>query len=839
MTKKRSVLIIGGGVAGMSAAKALDASGFAVHLLEKRDRLGGQAFDWACMATDVCQNCGACLAAEMADQVAGLARTTVHPGCELAAVNRTAMGYQAILKGKSSDSIDVDAILLATGLAPFNPTGFESLGYAEHEGVITTVELNSALKNDRLDQILAGRTSPSIAFIQCVGSRNRAIGRDYCSQVCCKTSIRQANKLLHLYPQAQVSIFHLDLQIIGKQFRTQWADLAGRVNFLQGLPAEVLTGYQKDKLTVIREDYESGARLAHHFDLIVLAVGIEPASGLVETAALLGVTPDEWGFFGDTGADLPKGIYLAGAAASPTDILSAAAQGEIAALQIARDLSEKSQPTGRPSIAVLGPGNEARTVAKAMAGKGYPIWLFDPGDGAKPSEAAVHYLSHCRLIGLDGTYGAYRLKVETPSDKESVQVEAIIVVDGITRSAAFSENDSQLAERIVDLSAFSDRYAVDPTGVGQRIVFWLDPAGPEWKDNCRKALAMASELAERQQAVSLIMDKMMVHGLSGQRLYDLARKKGVKFLRLLEGCRPKLEAVSGGLAIDIREATLPGVDLRIACDQLVIADKILPVPHSAELGQTLGLAQDCEGFIQDPNVRHRPVGSPRRGIFFAGSCHDENDADDLEREIQTICSSLEVLKAGVRKADEWPHIHEGRCVRCLTCLRICPHAAIIIKNFRQPEISTAACFDCGLCVANCPAKAIEPLHLALTASMGEVPPDTVVFACRRSAALAASQAQTQGLIEGAGLRVITVNCASRLNIETLLAPLIEGSRKVLVAACHEGNCRSTAGGRTAAAQVARVVEEINLPAATFSFHSIAANEPGRMARLLSGSRSAQ
>jgi heterodisulfide reductase subunit A len=672
-----------------------------------------------------------------------------------------------------------------------------------------------------------------------VGSRNRQIGRDYCSQVCCKTSIRQANKLLHLYPAAQISIFYLDLQIIGKEFRTQWADLAGRVKLLQGVPAEVLTGHQQDKLTVIREDYESGARLSHHFDLMVLAVGIEPSPGVRDTAALLGATPDEWGFFGGPGASLPHGIYLAGAATGPTDILSAAAQGEIAARKILRDLSDLTGTADRPTIAVLGTGSEGWTAAETAAREGYPVWYFDSADATAPAGSFVRYRPQSRLTNLEGACGRFRLKMQTRSGSESVEVAAIIVADGTKRSKAGFPNLPPDTLRVVDLSTFSDRWMADPQGIPQRIVFWLDHAGPEWKDNGRRTLQLARKLCAQRKTVTVIMDKMLVHGLATQRHYDLARKEGVKFLRLAEGTGPAFIANTAGTAVELREATLPAVELRVACDLVVIPEKILPSSRSAELARRLALALDAEGYLQAANVRHRPVGSSRRGIFFAGGCHEENDAEDLQREVQAILAELEKLGAGVAPQEGLPRIHEGRCVRCLTCLRICPHAAILLKNFRQPEIVPAACFDCGLCVANCPARAIDPLNLNLARETGGPAPETVVFACRRSGALAASEAAAAGLMASRDVRVVTVNCASRLDVETLLAPLVAGSRKILVAACHEGNCRSSVGGRTASAQLSRVAEEIPHAAASLSHHSIAANEPAKLAVLVSGHRLAK
>ena len=127
----------------------------------------------------------------------------------------------------------------------FNPVGFQSLGYKEQKNVMTTVELNRIMKEERFEELLADIETPKIAFIQCIGSRNRELGRDYCSQVCCKISARQANKIHFLRPDAKISIFHKDFQVVGKEFRQQMKKMKQYVEFIQGVPAEIFAEHKK------------------------------------------------------------------------------------------------------------------------------------------------------------------------------------------------------------------------------------------------------------------------------------------------------------------------------------------------------------------------------------------------------------------------------------------------------------------------------------------------------------------------------------------------------------------------------------------------------------------
>lgn len=834
MTQTRSVLVLGGGIAGMSAAKDLAASGLRVHLVEKETRIGGKARQWACMATDQCRNCGACLSAELVDQTRKLQNVTLYTETSVSTIDRTPDGFEAVLSGATATSLKPDAVLMATGFDLFDPTGFQSLGYSQHTRVITTAELNEALTKETLSRLLPDQPDPAIAFIQCVGSRNREIGRDYCSQVCCKTALRQADKLLHILPAAEISVFHMDLQIIGKEFRTQTAGLANRINLLQGVPAEVLTERAEDKLTVIREDFESGSRQAHHFDLIVLAVGMGPSKGTAELMEMLKLSACDWGFANHCIDSGQKGIYIAGAACSPMDILSAREQGAAAANRIIRDLGAVSTPR---KLAVLGQGPECHQLAQTLAAENYATVLIDKGEAPLPSHHDLQHLTGSTLQSIQGTFGDFQLEIENPQGRQSVTVDAVVVANGVERHFPLESTGLKADPAIIALSDFDKQAEKDITTAPTKIVFQLDHFHPEWKDNCHRALLLADKLADQQKFVSILMDKMLVHGLYGQRLYDQARAKGVKFLRLAEGNQPVVKQNGSGLSITFKEATLPAIDLELQCDMLVIADQINPGAETSTLSRILNIECDSEGFLQSANVRHRQVGSPRRGIFFVGGCHDETDAADLAREIDAVCATLARLDKGSLENGNLPQIKEGHCVRCLTCLRVCPHGAITLKAFRQPTIAPQACFDCGLCVADCPAEAIAPLQVPPPQTAGTTAPHTVVFACQRSGALAADEACRMDICSNEKIEVIPVGCASRLNVETLLQPLVNGSSRVMIAACHSGNCRSTVGPENAAANVARIFTETRLPSTMLSYRSVAANEPAAFAAMVNDDRS--
>ena len=273
-TTGKNVVVIGAGPAGLAAALDLNKCGLDVRLVEKNNQLGGRAFHWSCMATEACEYCGSCLSADLADQVTRQDGICLHLNSRPEHITRTSSGFEVVLAGDAKETVTADALLLAAGFTPFNPAELPSLGYGRLKKVITTADLNALFKSGRLEELLPADRPPAIAFIQCVGSRNPKLGRDYCSQVCCKISLRHANKLLHLYPEADLTVFHLDLQLIGKQFRNFYNGLSDRVTFIQGVPAEAAQDQASDRIVLYREGPGMTERVAGHFDMVVLSIGM-------------------------------------------------------------------------------------------------------------------------------------------------------------------------------------------------------------------------------------------------------------------------------------------------------------------------------------------------------------------------------------------------------------------------------------------------------------------------------------------------------------------------------------------------------------------------------------
>lgn len=809
-----NVLILGGGVAGMAAARSLNRQDLVIHLVEEQGHLGGKAALWACMATDQCRQCGACLSLETAQKVAAQDNVSLHLNTKLKTLTKTDQGVEASLN--SGKTLRAAKVIMATGFSPFDPALIPSFHTPDLKKVITTAQLNTRLKEESLGDLLGDISNPRIAFIQCVGSRNRELKNDYCSQVCCKISLRHAQKLIHEIPGSQITLFYLDLQVIGKEIRHTLAQLSQHIDLVQGLPAEILGNSDTHTLTMVVEDSATLSRKTREFDLVVLSVGMEPSQTLNETAALLGASPNGWGFFNTDDARLADHLYIAGCAAGPKDILASCQEGRIAAAKVLKDLN--LSPPVPMTLAVLGDGPQAAFVTKSLVGQGFSTYCFGH---TLPPLAGATFLPQARILAIDGTAGNFSIFYEDQGRKNTLVCNALIAAPEpcITPHAGTTE-----FPKAMDLETFA---GLDPNKCPDKAIILLDYFGPEFKSWARLALTAALVAQEAGKEITLVMNKMLVHQALGQQLYDRARRLGIRFLRFNTPEDLQIQTTEIGFDLRLKEATLPNLILDLDCHCLVLPPSLSAGPGFKGLAKTLDNGLDQEGFLQSPNVRHRLTQSPRKGIFFAGTGHDEVDTQDLAVEIQDIISSL---KTGVGPGrDTGVEINEKKCAQCLTCYRICPHKAIILNEKRRPQIIPEACFSCHECVANCPAYAIESEKFTNDQIADQVDKDqTLIFACKRSAALAADKAAFPK-----NTRLISLPCACRISSDMILKALVKGAKKIIVSGCHPGNCRSMEGSRTARAEVARVSKMPGIVPGRVTWEPVAANETRKFLHMIS------
>lgn len=335
--QNRKVLVIGGGTAGMTSALEAAAGGFQVYLVEKADQLGGWAYTYCCKAVDKCAKCSACLIPQNKMHVEKNPLITVFYRSRVIEVKRTDGKFTVSVEdnGGGITYIDVGAIITATGFKPFDAEKKAEFAYGRERHVITALELEKAIRDNGSFTTAYGKLN-NIGFIQCVGSRDLSLGNNYCSRVCCMYTSRLARLIRSELPEAELTVFYMDLQTFGRGFDEFVKSVVDddNIQFVRGIPAKIF-GFPYNRLTVRYANSLTGEAIEDKFDLIVLSSAITPGEDTENLSVLLNIDCDEHGFFK---SDLMNpigtkqdGIFVAGACQSPKDIQQSMEQAKAAA----------------------------------------------------------------------------------------------------------------------------------------------------------------------------------------------------------------------------------------------------------------------------------------------------------------------------------------------------------------------------------------------------------------------------------------------------------------------------------------------------------------------------
>ena len=324
-----SALVVGAGVAGMTAALNLAGKGFQVYLVEKEGEPGGLVGKLHTLfpgGRDARE-----FLAPLVEAVKGSQMIQLHLGSKVAEVEGSIGSFAVTIQsGSNTLTTDVGVIIVATGAEALTPEGFYQ--YGSHGGVVTQLELEERLR--------LGASIPStVAFIQCVGSME-ARGRTYCSRVCCGVSLKNAVHLKRLDASREVYILYRDLQAGGVELEALYREaLEAGVRFVNYVPEEPprVTVGEDNSLRLAVHDTLQGASLELQPGMVVLATPLVQHEDGRELARVLRVPLTQDGFFLEAHPKMrpvdfaSDGVYLCGAAHSPKGVAESVTQGLAAA----------------------------------------------------------------------------------------------------------------------------------------------------------------------------------------------------------------------------------------------------------------------------------------------------------------------------------------------------------------------------------------------------------------------------------------------------------------------------------------------------------------------------
>jgi heterodisulfide reductase subunit A len=335
---KQSVLVIGGGVAGMSAALNLEAQGIKTYLIERQGRLGGTLNN---LTRVYPANLSAFeLSRTMVEMIKG-SRVEAMASTEINSITGFVGNFDV---ATTNGNFRVGSIILATGGDIYKPR--DEFGYGTFENVITNQELEDHINESSGTIEIDGRTPGTVVFIQCVGSRDPETNAA-CSRFCCPTTIKQAVRLRE--SGVNVLVLHRDMRTVGAKAEEHYRHArAIGVRFLRYTPERLprVTGEGSAARRVEIQELALERMLGIDADLVVLAAGMVPnEESTARLQDILKVPRGSDGFFLERHSKLgpvettSEGVFLAGCVSGPKDIADSIAQGAAAASKAAAIVS--------------------------------------------------------------------------------------------------------------------------------------------------------------------------------------------------------------------------------------------------------------------------------------------------------------------------------------------------------------------------------------------------------------------------------------------------------------------------------------------------------------------
>lgn len=347
--KKKKIVVIGGGIAGMESSSFLAAMQYDVTILEKAEKLGGHLRHWERLFPTMR------LGQEVLDFLKQGVDEKVNVVCnaDITDIQKKKNEFHVTLA--DGQKFDADAVLVTTGYDLFDARKKEEYGYKIYDNVITSADLEMIFSEGKEIRMADGKMPKRIGFVHCVGSRDEKVGNAYCSKVCCVTAVKQSVEIKDRLSQSEVFCFYMDMRMFGMQFEFMYKEAQEKygINFIRGRLSEASENI--DGTIVVKvEDTLAGKPLKMSLDLLVLMVGFIPSEGSVKIGQMLGLHSGPNKFFKTqdqhtlTNVSNIEGVFFAGACTAPKTITNTVTDARAAAATVANYLDD--HPIGRRTI---------------------------------------------------------------------------------------------------------------------------------------------------------------------------------------------------------------------------------------------------------------------------------------------------------------------------------------------------------------------------------------------------------------------------------------------------------------------------------------------------------
>ena len=466
--------------------------------------------------------------------------------------------------------------------------------------------------------------------------------------------------------------------------------------------------------------------------------------------------------------------------------------------------------TARP-VALLGASDEALADWQKMAGQA-------------ASHKNVEILNNVNVTRVSGVCGDFSVRLTDGNGGfQEKKAGAIVVATDLRACSQHGAYGLALSDSILSLSQAEARIAegkIKDESVGFLVGLKQnsDPIA------MRRIFKAVLAIVEGGGTASVYVNDIKLADNGLDRLYKDGRDKGALYFKM------KQPPEVNGTSIVFHDMVL-GKPIESNHDLLVVEEKNFTDEVNTTLAEALGLHITPSGFLQKDNVHRFPAKSNRKGIFVTGGARQIQNLTGCVMDVDSVILELGGLFKAEVPTDRIAVVDREKCAICLTCYRCCPHGAIYWDD--KAAVSPVACQGCGICASECPNDAIQLMSFTdedisgkVRAVLEKTPGAIIAFCCENSAAEAAEAAGRFGMSLPANLEIIKVPCAGKVDIQYILSAFVGGAGGVLVAACHNGNCKSEFGSNYAKWRIneaARMLDETGIDKNRLAFVTMAAN----------------
>lgn len=472
-----------------------------------------------------------------------------------------------------------------------------------------------------------------------------------------------------------------------------------------------------------------------------------------------------------------------------------------------------ANPADQP-VALLAANDDAVTDWQSVAGQA-------------DSHKNIEIFNNTSVTGAAGVCGDFTVTLtDEKGNTQAKKVGAIVVANDLKTSSQHEAYGIALSDSVLSLTQAEAR--IGEGGLKNKNVGFLvglkqnsDPI------TMKRIFKTVLSIVGNGGSASVYVNEIKLADNGLDRLYKEGRDKGAVYFKMKQS--PEID----GTSVVFDDLVL-GKPVEASHDLLVVEEKNHTDEANTALADVLGLHITPSGFLQKDNVHRFPAKSNRKGIFVTGGARQIQNVTGCVTDLSDVVLELGNLFAADIPTDRIAVVDREKCAICLTCYRCCPHGAIYWDD--KAVVSPVACQGCGICASECPNDAIQLLSFTDDDISGEIknalqknPGGIIAFCCENSAAEAAESADRFGMPLPETLSVIQVPCAGKVDIQYILSAFVEGAGGVLVAACHNGNCKSEYGSNYAKwriEEVARMLDETGVDKDRLAFVTMAANMAG-------------